>query len=255
MKEMLNIIRSQLENNNLGGLDERKTDRYFVSNILDVLGWDLNNLNETILDYSIRGLEQGTEIYYALCSQNRPLLLVDVRPLYSDLANNNTITKTLRTAQYSPAKYLAITNGVEWRVYSIESNSTSLVMIIDVNEKNAEEKLLLLSKDAISQGILKDYLDKHPYEENPVNEKLKTKNRGYQITDATAIGINSLRKKIVNNRVVKDQEISNSLIVETVLSIFLESSAHFIYEDISNAVVLKKRIIDSFKKYFANSDH
>lgn len=250
MKETLNTIISQLQTNNLGGLDERKTDRYFISTVLVTLGWDLANLNETILDYSIKELDQGTEIYYALYSQQMPLLLVDIRPLYSDLTNINSFTKTFRTAQHSPAKYLAISNGVEWRLFSMEAEGTVLVMVVNVNDADAEEKLLLLSKEAILDGQLANYITDHSVEEEALDEKAKTRNRGYQITNSTHNGINSLRKKIVNNRSVKDQEISNSLIVETILSVFLETSDGFIYEDISNSVVLKRRIIDAFKKYF-----
>lgn len=252
MKETLNNIRAQLQMNNLGGLDERKTDRYFISTVLETLGWDLANFNETVMDYSVKDLEQAAEIYYALYSQNDPLLLVDIRPLYSDLTNINSFTKTFRTAQHSPAKYLAISNGVEWRLFSIAPEETSLAMMVNVNDADAAEKLLLLSKEAIMDGRLANYLSNHLVEEKVSDEERKTRNRGYQITDSTHNGINSLRKNIVNNRSVKDQEISNSLIVETVLRVFLETSDGFIYEDISNAVVLKKRIIDSFKKYFSS---
>jgi hypothetical protein len=250
LKETLTTIRSQLQTNSLGGLDERKTDRYFISTVLGALGWNLSNFNETILDYSVKDLEQGAEIYYALCYNNEPLLLVDIRPLYSDLTNKNAITKTLRTAQYSPAKYLAISNGVEWRLFSIQPGGTQLELVVNVNEEDAEEKLSLLSKDAINSGLLEAYFNEHSVEEEQENEKTKTKNRGYQIIDPTHNGINELRKKIVNNRSVKDQEISNSLIVETILSVFLETSQGFLFEDISNSVVLKRRIVDSFKKYF-----
>jgi len=251
LKEALDSIRSQLQMN-LGGLDERKTDRYFVSTILEELGWDLANLNETVMDYAVKGLEQATEIYYALYSQNVLLLLVDIRPLYSDLTNLNSFTKTFRTAQHSPAKYLALSNGVEWRLFSVTPEETSLVMVVSVNDEGAEEKLLLLSKEAILDGRLTNYLSNHLVEEKAADDERKPRNRGYQITDATHNGINSLRKKIVNNRSVKDQEISNSLIVETVLSVFLETADGFAYEDISNAVVLKKKVIDSFKKYFSS---
>jgi len=248
LSETLNTLRTRLVVNNISALDERNTSRVFVEPVLEAIGWNLSHLDEAVLGYSIKGLAQSSEIYFALNAGGVPLLLVDVRPVFSDLSKETALAKTFTTAKNSPARYLAISNGIDWRVYEKTPDKMNLVIVTSVRDDDNENKLTLLNKDAIREGLLERYVLDNPIS---VIEKEPVKSRGYQVSDSVHMGLESLRKQIVLNRDIKDQEISNSLIVQTVLSIFLDSISDFDYNEISNAVILHKRIIESFENHFS----
>jgi predicted type IV restriction endonuclease len=172
---------------------------------------------------------------------------VDVKPLYSDLSNTSAFAKAFKTAQHSGAQYLVISNGVEWVVFSL-GDQVTLAMSIDIRLETAASRLAMLTRDAVENSVLQNYLQENQVQDLSVKEI--PKNRGYKISDSTHNTLNQLRSKIVANRTVKDQEISNSLIVESLLKVFLDSMEVLNYHDISNEVILKKRIVESLKKFY-----
>lgn len=247
LQESLQVLRTRLKANQIGGLNERNTDRAFVSPLLETLGYDLSNLEETMAAYSIKGLDQGAEISYAFFLHNSPLLLVEVRPLYSDLNNIKSIAKILTTAKASPAKFLAVCNGVHWYLYNVENEQSKLGMIIDINDAEAAEQLQLLSKNSIRERLLDTYLSEHNVKDVK-NENGPMKTRGYRVDDYTHNTLCKLRTDILANREVKDQEISNNLILKKLLHIIFESLDYFNYDEISNEVILKKRFEEALRK-------
>ncbi|MDD3363392.1 MAG: hypothetical protein PHZ03_00265 [Syntrophomonas sp.] len=230
------------------GLNERNTDRAFVSPVLESIGWNLSNLSEVVADYKPMGLKQGSEISYALFAQLLPILLVDIRPLYSDLSQ--VLPKISATAKASPSKYLVSTNGVQWNLYNIEGNPV-LKMTIDIRDNDAQDKLQLMSKESIISGLLEKYINELPVPNISVDE-IVLKNRGYKVSDKTHDALNKLRIKIMTSRSVKDQEITNSMIVELLLDLFLENSpTNFSHMEISNQTILRQRIQECLRKYAA----
>ncbi len=228
------------------GLNERNTDRAFVSPVLESIGWNLSNLNEVVADYKPMGLKQGSDISYALFAQLLPILLVDIRPLYSDLSQ--LPPKISATAKASPSNYLVSTNGVQWNLYNVEGNPV-LKLAIDIRDSDAHDKLQLISKENIISGLLEKFIIELPVPNNSVDE-IVLKNRGYKVSDKTHDALNKLRIKIMTSRSVKDQEITNSMIVELLLDLFLENSQmNFSYVEISNQTILRQRIQESLRKY------
>jgi hypothetical protein len=246
-RDVLTTVCATLKATNTG-LNERNTDRAFISPILESIGWNLSNLNEVVADYKPMGLKQGSEISYAMFAQLLPILLVDIRPLYSDMSQ--LPPKISATAKASPAKYLASTNGVFWNLYNVEGTPV-LKLVIDIRDNDAQDKLQLLSKENIVSGLLENFINELPVANNSV-DVIVLKNRGYKVSDKTHDGLNKLRIKIMTSRSVKDQEITNSMMVELLLDLFLENSqTNFNYMEISNQTILKQRIQECLRKYTA----
>jgi len=245
MRETLITLCATLKATNTG-LNGRNTDRAFVSPVLESIGWNLSNLNEVVADYKPMGLKQGSEISYALFAQLLPILMVDIRPLYSDLSQ--LPPKISATAKASPAKYLVSTNGVEWNLYNVEGNPI-LKLVIDIRDDDAQDKLQLMSKESIISGLLEKSINEMPAANNSVDE-ITLKNRGYKVSDKNHDALNKLRNKIMTSRSVKDQEITNSMIVELLLDLFLENcQTNFSYMEISNQTILRQRMQECLRKY------
>lgn len=212
------------------------------------------NFDEVWADYTIEGLENSQAVSYALTIQNRAVMLIEIRPLYSDISNPSVFSKIFVTAKASPASYLAITNGVQWLIYDVEDSADKAnnLFPIDIREKTAAERLSLFNKQALRDGSLKQYAVTIPEVERVVPDRSRSnyKSRGYKVSDETHKGISHLRQEIMTSRSVKDQEISNSLLVELVLETFLDSKTFMDTKEISNEVILKKRIEETLEKRF-----
>lgn len=249
LSTVINDLQQRLKINNIGGLNERNTDRNFIAPILEELGWNLSNFEDVLMDYSIKDLEQGSDIYYGLFDTGTPILLIEVRPLYSDLSNTQAFSHVFKTAKASPAKYLAVCNGVDWVIYNTDkTDDTALILKFSIIDSNVEDKLSLLSKSSIKSCLIDRYVDENP--QNLSVKLVETKSRGYKVTDETHANINRLKNRIMNSRDVKDQEITTSLIVETTMRVLLESIEFFNSNEIANEFILKKRIEETFKKRF-----
>lgn len=253
LRETLDIIKKRLQSTNLSGFNERNTDRVFVSPVLEALGWDLSRLDEVLAAYSIKGLEDGTEISYAFFAENSTLLLVEIRPLFSDLSRVSSFARAFVTARESPARFLVVTNGVNWNIYDVSANleHASLIIQIDIRKSSAEESITLLTRSNIRQGGLDKYITENPYIDSKNNRDKLLKNRGYRVSDFCHDSVNRLRTQIMTNRDVKDQDITNSAIVENILQVFFESAELFNYNEISNEVILKMRIEEAFHRNFS----
>lgn len=242
LQEIIEAINLRLQSNNIQGLNVRNTDRVFVSPILDVIGWNMTNLNDVMADYDPK-VKQGAMITYALCSNNKPLLLVEVLPLFSDISKKKSYNKVLTTFKNSDAKYLCITNGIEWLVYD---KNTIPLLYVDVRSDSADTKFRLLQKTSLQNGLLEEYAQNNPIKENEIFKRKELVARGYKLSEETHKGLNELKKKINAYRGVKDQEISVSILMEYILEEFLNRIDRFNYKDISNEAILKKRIKEVF---------
>lgn len=251
LSNVLLNLQSALSSDSIKGLDERNTERVFVAPILTALGWDLFNIEETFTGYSPES-PQGPDISYAFFDNQKPLLLVEIRPLYSDIFDRKVSGKALKIAGKTPAKALAITNGVRWGIFVLEGEN-ELVAVTSIMEASAPEVLTMLTRDNIKSGQLNEYAQKNPLVEIPITYS-ETKARGYKVTDKTHKHLVQLKNKIMTSRKVKDQDISHSNIVETLMEVFYDTLDYFDYSEISNNIILKKHIEDAFRKRFTHKN-
>lgn len=256
LNEVLSTLQTQLQLNNIEGIDAENTDEAFVRPILQAVGWDFANLGESRKGYSVKGLKKGVKVTRALLYQGAPLLLIEVKSLYSDITNYSSFNRVYATATNSQAQYLIITNGVDWHIYTIEElkekdNKPSL--IINVKEGKSTE-FELLSKTNIKAGMLAQYIKEHA-DLNRIQNLDKdniVKSRGYKVKDSTHKALNSFRsKEIMTNREVKGEDITNGMIVEELILIFLECAKNYSFENTANRVLLNRKIKDCYKKYFS----
>lgn len=243
LNETLQNIRLRLQVNNIQAVNVRNTERVFVAPVLQAIGWNIFNLNDVVAEYDV-GIKQSSIITYALCNVNRPLFLVEVLPLFSDVTNKRAYAKVLKTLQLSDADYLAITNGVHWVIYNKDLKA---ILYIDINLDEADTKLNLLSKGSLKEGILEEYILSNPIDKEEVFSRKELKARGYRLTDNTHKRLNELRRKITAYRQIKYQDISVSLIMECVLDEFLNNLDRFDYNEIPNETILKARIKKVFE--------
>ncbi len=255
MERILAGLRDKLKQHTLAGLSERNTDRVFVSPLLEALGYDLANLNETIADYHLKDVENGSEISYAFFNRQRLIMLLEIRPLYSDLSSLKNMAKVLATAEASGAPILVLCNGVEWLIYDIcgKTADPELVARIDVREEYAARYLEDMKMSRLSANGLERMKDScRTLTENGSEVQYgQVKNRGYKISELCHASVNRLKTQIMTQRDVKDQEITNSLIVENLIRVFIEGVDKFNFYDISNEKILKKRIEESLQRRFS----
>lgn len=249
LEEILTTLKNVLKLDNIKGLDERNTDRVFITPVLTALGWNLSNLEETFTGYSPQS-QAGTDISYALFSEQKPVLLVEIRPLYSDIYNDKLVKKFINIAGKTSADVIVITNGVDWSIYGLQEKNFCLAAVTDINQSGATEILSLLTKENILKGTINEHMQQNPEVKIPFAES-QAKSRGYKVTDKTHKTLVQLKNKIMTNRRVKDQDISHSNMVETLLEVFFETVDYFDYTEISNAVILKNHMEEAFKKRFS----
>jgi hypothetical protein len=246
LNDVLKTLREALSTHKLSGLDIQNTDRVFVAPVLNNLGWALADIMETVSGYVVD--EGMPAISYAFFSEGKPIFLVEIKPLHSDLTNISY--KHFDAAKKSQASYLAISNGAKWHIYNVEAEK-KLVLIIDVLDASAEDKLNLLSKTNLKNKFLDQYIDSNPVpEEIP---KINLVARGYGVSDDTHKRLTNFKRKVGTSAKFKDEVINNSVICETLFQIFLDAADKgFDYKDISNRVILKDKIIECLSKHLTN---
>ncbi len=244
LNETLQNIRTRLQLNNIQGVNVRNTDRVFVAPILQAIGWNMTNLNDVVAEYSVVEAKNSSVVTYALCSNSTPLLLVEVLPLFSDVTNKKLYNKVITAFKNSKAEYLSITNGVQWLLYN---KGLQAVLYIDLKNEESTNKLGLLQKTSIQEGVLENYFTNNPLDEEMLFKTRQLKARGYRLSEETHRELNELKKQINATREVKTEDISVSLLMECILKEFLNNLDKFNHKEITNEVILQKKIKEVFK--------
>ena len=248
----INIVKNKIKNQNLAGLNERNTDRVFITPIMEAIGWDLSNLGEVTEGYRPDNTPQASEITYAFSYGQNILLLLEIKPLFSPLNDIKGLSKVFFTAKNSSAKILGVTNGYDWIIYQTDTEPAQPILITNLDDSDVEMKLSLLSKEKLIAGdIFNSYQEIVPV--TNLNDDCKRIQRGYKVTNETHDTIVKLKNQIMSSRLVCDQQISNNSIVENLLEVFFASLKHFNSKEISNETILKRRMEEALKKHLLNS--
>lgn len=268
LERILEELRYKLNNSHLSGLNERNTDRVFVSPLLENLGYDLANLDETVAGYHLKDVAGGSDIAYAFYSHRRMVMLLEIRPLYSDLSALKNLSRVFAIAHASQTPLLVLTNGVEWHIYACDEAAAEPQPVerIDIRSDEAEEKFRHLDFKRLASGEI-TFTGQSLNSGDGVtgsssasssgaafgtDSRGAVKNRGYKISEDTHTRLNRLRTRIMTQREVRDQEITNSMIVECVLRMFLDTAEAFDHREISNQTILNKRIEEALSQRFSS---
>lgn len=117
-------------------LTESDTIRVLVLPVLEVLGWDLQDVEEVRSEY--RHASADNPVDYALFLHGSPALFVEAKALGVSLDDRKPLLQTLNYANAAGVDWCVLTNGAEWRIYKVHAPVA------------AEEKLFLTAR--LDQG-------------------------------------------------------------------------------------------------------
>ncbi len=98
--------------------NEEQTKLTLVNRYLEVLGFDVRNPRQVLVEYQT-GLGKGVErVDYAVLEDGEPAILIEAKSATARLTQRSPTPQLRRYAIDTPSvRYVAITNGVEWEWY------------------------------------------------------------------------------------------------------------------------------------------
>jgi len=143
-------------------LGEQNTKAALIDPVLQVLGWDLQEIDEVRREY--RRKPQDNPVDYALFLNRTECLFIEAKSLERDLNDRKWVSQNLSYATVVGVRWCALTNGDEYRIYNshapvdVEEKLFRSVRISDIDHsQQVAETLHLLSKQEL-QGRLLDEL-------------------------------------------------------------------------------------------------
>lgn len=143
-----------------GPIGEEDTKRVFVNPLLEILGWDIQDLDEVKNQYRHRS--QDNPVDYALFMLRTPCLFVEAKPLNASLDDRKWTSQTIGYAATAGVEWCVLTNGDEYRLYNAHAP-------VDADEKLFRKvRLSDETSDAVTAETL-DLLSKSKMEEKRLN--------------------------------------------------------------------------------------
>jgi predicted transport protein len=132
------------------------------------LGWDVRDPDEVQLEYPTI---DGKSVDYALKINQKPVLLVEAKPLNDPLNDVKDVTQTTGYAANDGIVWCILTNGVCWRVYrSVEQCPAPEKLMFEVSYDPVDlegmslaqvaEQFQRFSRDEMAKGTLDDLGEK-----------------------------------------------------------------------------------------------
>jgi predicted type IV restriction endonuclease len=131
-------------------IGEQNTKAAFIEPLIAALGWDVKDFDEVRREYRRRPADSPVD--YALLVMGSARLFIEAKGWGENLDDQKWAKQTLGYATVAGVEWVALTDGVEWRIYNshapvpIEEKLFRRVGILDDREF-AVETLSLLSKD------------------------------------------------------------------------------------------------------------
>jgi predicted type IV restriction endonuclease len=138
---------------------EQNTKAAVIEPVLAALGWDVFDLDEVQREY--RRLSTDNPVDYALLLMRTPRLFVEAKGVNENLDDPKWANQTISYATAAGVEWVALTNGVEWRLYNahapvpIEQKLFRSVRI-DEDIEVAREILGLLSKEDMGDNRIEE---------------------------------------------------------------------------------------------------
>jgi hypothetical protein len=141
-------------------MSESNTISALVEPVLEILGWNLRDLDEVQREYPIRIGNKVDRVDLALKINNRPVLFVEVKSLDIPL-EDRLAEQPIKYAIAEGVSWCILTNGREWRLYNafwrIKGIDKKMFFKISVDEFDTRfQELMLLSKESLKSGELEE---------------------------------------------------------------------------------------------------
>jgi hypothetical protein len=141
-------------------MSEKDTISTLIEPLLEILGWDVRNLDEVQREYSIPKGEKTEHADIALKVNNKPVIFIEAKSVNTDL-RDSLAEQPIGYANMGGVNWCILTNGKEWRLYNafwrVKGIDQKMFLKFSINELTENiEKLLLLSKESVASGRLDD---------------------------------------------------------------------------------------------------
>ncbi len=94
--------------------NETRTRQVLIDPLLSALGWDVSDPDQVELEYDVRGRRAD----YALLVNSNPVAVIEAKRLGHQLVDDNTM-QVMNYANTAGIEYMVVTNGDEWKMYSV----------------------------------------------------------------------------------------------------------------------------------------
>lgn len=137
-------------------LTEEATKTSIILPFFQLLGYDVFNPYEFVPEYTADvGTKKGEKVDYAIMSNNEPLILVEAKPVNTELSIKH-INQLIRYFSVTKAKFAILTNGITYQFYSDleEHNKMDTIPFLEFNlgniKKDTVQELKRFQKDTFN---------------------------------------------------------------------------------------------------------
>lgn len=210
--QVLKNIRQKVPAYRRRPLKEDNTRRVIIDPLLEVLGWNVRDLDQVQTEYPTI---DGKSVDYALKINKKVVLLVEAKALNDPLTDVKAITQVVGYAANNGIEWCVLTNGVKWKIYrSIEPDEATkkLMFEVDIEEDEKEgmsvkeiaDRMQRLSFEEIAKGVL-DELGERIFTDNKVCKALTS------LLSAPPRSLLKMIGKSLSKSNLSAQQIKNSL--------------------------------------------
>lgn len=152
----IDVVRARIEEHRGKNIGEQNTKAVLINPVLRTLGWNLEDLDEVVLEYKRKSMDNPVD--YAFMLQRTPRLFIEAKPLDGNLSDPKWAGQIMAYATVAGVQWVALTDGNEYQIYNAHApvpveqkllRSTRLADGMDVGEV-----LQLLSKERMQQGLI-----------------------------------------------------------------------------------------------------
>ena len=200
-------------------LKETPTRTIVIDPLLEALSWDVRDPNEVQLEYPT---VDGKSVDYALKLNDKPVLLVEAKPLDDSLNDIKATTQVVGYAANDGVGWCILTNGLKWKVYrTVEACPApeKLMFEVSLDARDTEglsvrqvaQQMWRFSRDEMAKGTL-DTIGEQTFTDSKVRKALDGIMR-----DAPTTLLHLVRKA------TGDQSLQPKKIKESLARIWVES--------------------------------
>jgi hypothetical protein len=149
-------VRARIAMHRGKGIGEQNTKSVLINPVLRALGWDMEDLDEVVLEFKRKSMENPVD--YALMLQRTPRLFIEAKPLDGNLNDPKWAGQIMAYATVAGVQWVALTDGDQYWIYNshapvpVEQKLFKSTRVSADHE--AEETLQLLSKERMEQGLI-----------------------------------------------------------------------------------------------------
>jgi len=202
VRRTVNRVRERKES-----ISEAGTKEALIRPVLTALGWDTSDIDEVKLEYKHKPKDNPVD--YGLFVQGSPRLFIEAKALDTNLDDYKWQRQVINYASAAGVEWCVLTDGDRYCIYNalapvdVERKLFRTVAICDSTQEDAAfDTLELLSKDKLSQGLIKE-----PWEAHFVDSQVRAVLEG--MFDTQDNGLARLVKK--KARELKPSQIRDSL--------------------------------------------